>query len=230
MKDFDEAMDKIVLGTRQADLQNKDERRLVAYHEGGHEMVARLTPGTDPVSKITIIPHGRALGVTEQFSEEDRRNYSRSYLAGRLTVLLGGRASEELVFGDPTTGAESDLKQAAGLARRMVGLWGMSEELGATWYGVGESHPFLGREMSSPREYAEATAAALDEAVRKLVETSHREARTLLEGHRACLDALAAELLAHETVDGQRLDAILAGEGACIVPVNGKESMAIPVG
>jgi cell division protease FtsH len=215
MKDFDEAMDKIVLGTRQAALVSDEERRLVAYHEGGHALVARLTPGTDPVSKITIIPHGRALGVTEQFSEEDRRNYSRSYLAGRLTVLLGGRASEELVFGDPTTGAESDLKQAAGLARRMVGLWGMSDELGAVWYGVGETHPFLGREIGSPREYAEASAAELDAAVRKLVEQAHLQARSLLEANRACLDALAGELLLHETVDGQQLDALLAKTGAC---------------
>ncbi len=215
MKDFDEAMDKIVLGTRQAALVNEEERRLVAYHEGGHALVARLTAGTDPVSKITIIPHGRALGVTEQFSEEDRRNYSRSYLAGRLTVLLGGRASEELVFGDPTTGAESDLKQATALARRMVGLWGMSEELGAIWYGVGETHPFLGREIGAPREYAEATAAELDSVVRQMVEKAHRQARDLLEGHRACLDALADELQLHETVDGQQLDALLTKDGSC---------------
>jgi len=229
MKDFDEAMDKIVLGTRQAALVNEEERRVVAYHESGHALVARLTPGTDPVSKITIIPHGRALGVTEQFSEDDRRNYSRSYLSGRLIVLLGGRASEELVFGDPTTGAESDLKQAAGLARRMVGLWGMSEELGAIWYGVGETHPFLGREIGSPREYAEATAAELDAAVRKIVEQAHLQARSLLEGHRACLDALAAELLAHESVDGQRLDALLAGDGTCGASSDDKEEVAISV-
>jgi cell division protease FtsH len=228
MRDFNEAMDKIILGTKQAALVNEEERRLVAYHESGHALVAKLTPGADPVSKITIIPHGRALGVTEQFSEEDRRNYSRSYLAGRLTVLLGGRASEELVFGDATTGAENDLKQATGLARRMVGLWGMSEELGAIWYGVGETHPFLGRELASPREYAEATAAELDVAVRKLVEGAHRRARALLEGHRACLDALAAELLAHEAVDGKRLDALLAEEGACVASSNGKEPSAIP--
>ena len=232
MKDFDEAMDKIVLGTRQAALQNEGERRLVAYHEGGHALVARLTPGTDPVSKITIIPHGRALGVTEQFSEEDRRNYSREYLAGRLTVLLGGRASEEMVFGDPTTGAESDLKQATGLARRMVGLWGMSEELGPIWYGVGETHPFLGREIGSPKEYAEATAAVLDAAVRKMVENAHHQARGLLEEHRAALDALANELLLHETVDGQQLDALLAKAGSggkaetAEASVDGEEEMA----
>ena len=156
MRDFDEAMDKIVLGTRAASLlMSEEERRVVAYHEAGHALVARLTPGADPVSKVTIIPHGRALGVTEQLPEEDRHNYSRDYLLGRLAVMMGGRAAEELVFGQPTTGAENDLKQATSLARRMVGLWGMSEELGPVSYGVGETHPFLGREMAQPREYAE---------------------------------------------------------------------------
>ena len=214
MTDFDEAMDKIVLGTRQASLQDEGERRVVAYHESGHALVAKLTPGADPVSKITIIPHGRALGVTEQFSEEDRRNYARDYLAGRLVIMLGGRAAEELVFGQPTTGAESDLKQATSLARRMVGLWGMSEELGPTWYGVGESHPFLGREIGEPREYAEATAARLDAAVSKLVEWAHLQAQELLSSHRSALDALANELLLHETVDGQEMDALLAVQGS----------------
>ena len=144
--DFDSALDSILLGTLQPGLLNQQERRLVAFHEAGHALVARLTPGADPVNKVTIIPHGRALGVTMQLGDEDRRNYSRSYLLGRLDVMLGGRASEEVVFGDPTTGAESDLKAATSLARRMVGLWGMSEELSSVWYGVGEAHPFLGRE------------------------------------------------------------------------------------
>ncbi|MCL4465298.1 MAG: ATP-dependent zinc metalloprotease FtsH [Chloroflexi bacterium] len=226
VRDFDEAMDKIVLGTRQAGLQDEGERRLVAYHEGGHALVARLTPGADPVSKITIIPHGRALGITEQFSEEDRRNYSRAYLVGRLTILLGGRAAEEVVFSDPTTGAESDLKQATGLARRMVGLWGMSDELGAIWYGVGETHPFLGREMGAPKEYAEATAAELDVAVRKLVERAHQQALEVLQTRRACLDALAAELLLHESLDGSQLDALLAADRACALSRDGQGETA----
>ncbi|MHB1417061.1 MAG: ATP-dependent zinc metalloprotease FtsH, partial [Chloroflexota bacterium] len=220
-RDFDEAMDKIVLGTRQASLQDEAERRLVAYHEGGHALVAMLTPGADPVSKITIIPHGRALGITQQFSEEDRRNYSRAYLVDRLTILLGGRASEELVFGNPTTGAESDLRQATGLARRMVGLWGMSEELGAISYGVGETHPFLGREMGAPKEYADATAAEIDVAVRRLVERAHQQALGVLQTHRTCLDALAVELLLHESLDGSQLDALLAADGECARSLDG---------
>ncbi len=214
MSDFDEAMDKIVLGTRQAGLQSEEERRLVAYHESGHALVAKLTPGADPVNKITIIPHGRALGVTEQFSEEDRHNYARDYLFGRLAVLMGGRTAEEMVFVQPTTGAESDLRQATDLARRMVGLWGMSQELGPIWYGVGERHPFLGRELAEPREYAEATAARMDSAVYSLVEQAHQQARDTLERHRALLDALAGELLVHETLDGEQLESLMQRVGA----------------
>jgi cell division protease FtsH len=202
-QDFDEAIDKIVLGTRQAALLGDDERWLVAYHEGRHALVAKLTPGADPVNKVTIIPHGRALGVTEQLPEEDRHNYPRDYLMGRLAVMLGGRVAEELVFDQPTTGAESDLKQATGLARRMVGLWGMSDELGAVSYGVGETHPFLRRELAEPREYAEAKAAELDRAIRGLIDQAYGHARHLLARHRRVLDTLAAELVAHETVDAE---------------------------
>jgi cell division protease FtsH len=209
MQDFDEAMDKIVLGTRRAALQIEEERRVVAYHEAGHAVVARLVPGADPVSKITIIPRGRALGVTAQLPEEDRYNYPRDYLLGRLAVLMGGRAAEEIVFKQPTTGAENDLKTATDLARRMAGLWGMSEELGPVWFGVGESHPFLGRELAGPKEFADATAAALDKTVRRIVEEAYKTAVELLTQHRPALDALADELLAQETVDAERLDEIL---------------------
>jgi cell division protease FtsH len=213
-QDFDEAIDKIVLGTRQAALLGEEERPIVAYHEAGHALVARVTPGTDPINKVTIIPHGRALGVTEQLPDDDRHNYSRDYLLGRLAVMLGGRSAEELVFDQPTTGAESDLKNATSLARRMIGLWGMSDEIGPVSYGVGETHPFLGRELAAPRDYAEATAAELDRAVRALIEKAHGHARSLLARHRDALDALAHELVIHETVDAERLDAILADQSS----------------
>ncbi len=211
---FEEALDKIVLGTRQASLADPEERRVVAFHEGGHAVVARLTPGSDPVQKVTIAPHGRALGVTEQRPEEDRRNYGRGYLLGRLTVMLGGRAAEELVVGEPTTGAESDLKAATELARRMVGLWGMSDDVGPASYGIGETHPFLGRELAAPREFAESTAARIDAAVAELLERARTTARQLLEKHRTTLDALAMELITHEAVDARRLDEILVETGA----------------
>ena len=213
-EDFEEALDTLILGTRQAGLTNPEERRTVAYHEGGHAVVARLTPGADPVNKVTIVPHGQALGVTEQRPMDDRRNYPLDYLVGRLGVMLGGRAAEEIAFGQPTTGAESDLKQATELARRMVGLWGMSEALGPVSYGVGEQQPFLGRELAAPREFAEATAARIDAEVAGLIAAAHDRARATLSRNRAALDALAAELVAHESVTARRLDEILVAAGA----------------
>ncbi|HEY3118152.1 MAG TPA: ATP-dependent zinc metalloprotease FtsH [Chloroflexota bacterium] len=213
MSDFDSALDTILLGTRQPGLLNEAERRLVAFHEAGHALVAEYTPGADPVTRVTIIPHGQALGVTLTAGEEDRRNYTRDYLLARLDVLLGGRAAEEVVFEDATTGAESDLKAATALARRMVGLWGMSEELGLVWYGVGEMHPFLGRELAAPREYAEATAGRVDAAVRGLIEEAHQRAKTLLKQKRPLLDALVDELLAEESVDRARLNQLLSAVG-----------------
>jgi cell division protease FtsH len=212
-EDFEEALDSILLGTRQPGLTNIDERRLVAYHEGGHAIVARLTPGADPVHRITIVPHGQALGVTEQRPDEDRRNYPRDYLMGRLAVMLGGRAAEDLVFGQPTTGAESDLKAATSLARRMVGLWGMTDEVGPVSFGVGETQPFLGRELAAPREYAEATAARIDEAVVAIITAARDRATEVIRTARPALDALADELVAHEMVDSLRLDEILLQAG-----------------
>ncbi len=212
-EDFEEALDSILLGTRQPGLTNLDERRLVAYHEGGHAIVARLTAGADPVHRVTIVPHGQALGVTEQRPDEDRRNYPRDYLMGRLAVSLGGRAAEEVVYGQPTTGAESDLKAATSLARRMVGLWGMTDEVGPVSYGVGETQPFLGRELAAPREYAEATAARIDEAVTAIIIEARDLATEIIRKARPALDALADELVAHEMVDRQRLDEILVQAG-----------------
>jgi cell division protease FtsH len=180
------------------------------------------------VAKVTIIPHGRTLGATAQLPEEDRHNYARDYLLGRLTVMLGGRAAEELVFGQPTTGAESDLKQATSLARRMVGMWGMSPVLGPVSYGLGETHPFLGRELAQPREYAEATAAALDQAVRTMIEEAYHRAHSTLEAHRTLLDALAEELLAHETVDAERLDALMQTDVPATAPAGARPSAPVP--
>ena len=210
MTEFEEAIDKILLGTKQADLADPTERRTVAYHEGGHTLVALLTPGADPVQKVTIVPHGRALGVTEQRPDDDRRNYTRDYLLARLAVMLGGRAAEEVVFGQPTTGAENDLKQAASLARRMAGLWGMSDDLGAVAYGVGETYQYLGQEVPTAREYAESTASRIDAAVTRLVEDAHASAVQLLRTHRTTLDAIAAELVDKEIVTGVRLAEMLA--------------------
>ncbi|HXR27730.1 MAG TPA: ATP-dependent zinc metalloprotease FtsH [Candidatus Baltobacteraceae bacterium] len=211
---FDEALDSLLLGTRQAGLTNVEERHAVAVHEAGHALVARLTPGADPVRRVSIVPHGTALGVTEQRPEEDRRNYTRSYLLGRLTVMLAGRAAEELILTQPTTGAESDLKQATSLARRMVGLWGMTQELGPVSYGVGETEPFLGRELAAPREYAETTAARIDVAVAALITEARDNATAVLTRAQAALEAIAEELVAHEVVEAPRLDELLAATGS----------------
>ncbi len=227
-EDFEEALDSILLGTRQPGLSNVDERRLVAYHEGGHAIVARLTPGADPVQRVTIVPHGQALGVTQQRPDEDRRNYPRDYLMGRLAVMLGGRAAEDLVFGQPTTGAESDLKAATSLARRMVGLWGMTDEVGPVSFGVGETQPFLGRELSAPREYAEATAARIDEAVVEIITAARDRATAIIKTARPALDALADELIAHEMVDSRRLDEILVKAG--FAPATPIASAERPIG
>jgi cell division protease FtsH len=208
--DFEAALDKIVLGTKQATLMDEEERRIVAYHESGHALVASLTPGAEPVHKVTIIPHGRALGVTQQLPIDDRHNYPRDYLLGRLSVMLGGRSAEEVIFGEMTTGAENDLKAASDLARRMVGIWGMSEELGPVYFGLGEENPFLGRVMAQERSYGDETASAIDTAVEHLIAGAHDRAVQLLRDHRHQLDTMAQTLLHQETLSAADVQAILA--------------------
>jgi cell division protease FtsH len=199
MADFEEALDKIVLGAARPPLQDPHERHVVAYHESGHTLVAWLTPAADAVHKVTVMPHGRALGVTEQLPGEDRYNYSRSYLLARLAVMLGGRTAEEIVFGDVTTGAESDLTEATRLARRMVTRWGMGD-LGLVALQADEEQPFLGYELAQRRDYSEATAARIDQEVQRLLAERHTYACRLLTDAREQLDHLAQALLQEETV------------------------------
>jgi cell division protease FtsH len=207
--DFEEALDKILLGTTRTGLMNPKEREVVAYHEAGHALVAHFTPGSDPLRKVSIVPRGRALGVTVQMPEEDRHNYSRTFLQGRLAMLLGGRAAEMVVYDEVTTGAENDLKEASGLARRMVGLWGMSPDLGPVYLGTGEEHVFLGREIVQDKAFSDATANRLDVAVREMVESALERALTVNNAHREHLDALVAALLEHETLDAKQVTEIL---------------------
>ena len=207
--DFEEALDKILLGTTRTGLMNPKEREVVAYHEAGHALVAHFTPGADPLRKVSIVPRGRALGVTVQMPEEDRHNYSRTFLLGRLAMLLGGRAAEMVVYDEVTTGAENDLKEASGLARRMVGLWGMSQDVGPVYLGTGEEHVFLGREIVQERAFSDATANRLDAAVREMVEEALRQAVAMNAKSRDRLDALVAALLEHETLDGKEVVEIL---------------------
>lgn len=200
--DFEEALDKILLGVARKGLVNPKEREVVAYHEAGHALAAHFTPGSDPLRKVSIVPRGSAGGVTIQMPEEDRGLYSRTYLHGRLVGMLGGRAAEVVAFGEITTGAENDLKQATGLAKRMVGLWGMSEDVGPIYLGTGEEHVFLGREITQDKSYSDSTAQKVDSAVREIVENAQRKAIELNAAHRDKLDALVAALLEKETLDG----------------------------
>ena len=208
MSDFEEAQDKIMLGDVRPLLLDEKDRRVIAYHEGGHTVVAWFTPQADPVHKVTIIPRGRALGVTEQVPGKDQYNYSRSYLLARLAVMLGGRSAEELAIGEITTGAENDLVEATRLARRMVTRWGMSE-LGLAAFEADEEQPFLGYEIARGRDYSEATAAQIDEMVRRLLEERHQAVRRLLKAHRGELDRLAQALLEHETINDAVLKEVL---------------------
>jgi cell division protease FtsH len=212
--DFEEALDKILLGTARSMLMSEDERRVVAYHEAGHAVVASFTPGSDPLRKISIVPRGRSLGVTVQTPDEDRFNYTKSQLFGRLAVLLGGRAAEELVFHEVSTGAQNDLKEATQLARRMVGLWGMSEELGPLYLGLGEQHVFLGREIAQDHQIAETTLDRVDAAVQRILTSAKEQAQMLLIEHRRELDRLAELLVAEETVGPEKIREVLGEQPA----------------
>ncbi|MEZ4506439.1 MAG: hypothetical protein R2848_11525 [Thermomicrobiales bacterium] len=207
--DFEDALDKVLLGTVRAAIMNDDDRKVIAYHEGGHALIAHLTPGTDPLRKVSIVPRGRALGVAIQSPEEDRYNVSKTYLLGRIDTALGGRAAEIVVFDEITTGAESDLKQATALARRMVGLWGMSEDVGPVYLGTGEEHVFLGREIVQEKAFSDATATRLDQAVRELVESSLGRAIGMVSENRDKLELLVQALLEKETLDATEVTAIL---------------------
>jgi cell division protease FtsH len=208
MGDFEEAMDKVLLGEKRPRLSDPHERRVVATHEAGHTLVAWHSPEADAVHKVTIVAHGRALGVTTQLPVEERFNYSQAYLLARLAVMLGGRVAEELVFGDVTTGAESDLVEATRLARRMVTGWGMGT-IGLAAFQADEEQPFLGYQLAQGRAYSEATAARIDQDVQRVLEECHTVAQRLLTEVRDQLEQLTHALLEHETLDQQALLALL---------------------
>ena len=211
MEDFERAKDKVLMGTeRKSLILSERERANTAYHEAGHTLVARLIPGTDPIHKVTIIPRGRALGLTQQLPIDERHTYPRDYLLDTLAVLLGGRAAEELVFQHFTTGAGNDLERATDLARKMVCNWGMSEELGPVTFGKREEHIFLGREFAQSKDYSEETARVIDGAIKNMVLKANQRARDLLTGHRDQLQILAQALLDTETLDAREIDRLMA--------------------
>lgn len=216
MSDFEEAQDKVLLGEKRQLLLDPKDRRIVAYHEAGHAIVAWFTPAADEVNKVTIIPHGMALGVTEQLPGEDQYNYSRTYLIARLAVMLGGRGAEEIAIGDITTGAENDLVEATRLARRMVTRWGMGN-LGLLAFRTDEEHPFLGYELSRGKDYSESTASVIDQNVKLLLEESHDRVLRLLKGKRSLLDNLAEALLQEETIGRNKLLQILGPRHELVV-------------
>jgi cell division protease FtsH len=212
MDDFEEAKDKVLMGTaRKSMIISEEEKRNTAYHEGGHALVAKMIPETDPIHKVTIIPRGRAMGLTQQLPLDEKHTYPKKYLINNLAVLMGGRAAEELVLDELTTGAGNDIDRATETARKMVCEWGMSEELGPLSFGQKEEQIFLGREFAQHRDYSEKTAVLIDKEIRDLVSGAHQRAKKILEEHIDTLHALAQALLEKETLAEKDIDAIIAG-------------------
>ncbi len=213
-QDFENALDKLLLGGKREALMDERERRTVAYHESGHALVAAVLPDVDPLYKVTIVPRGRSLGVTQFRPEDDRHNLPRTYLIERLAVALGGRSAEELAIGDITTGAENDLKEATQLARRMVTEWGMGEQTGPVVYDLSDGSPYLTQQPleDHQRMYSEATAQRLDAEVERLMTEAHQQARSVLTEHRDALERLAQALLHEEVLERDQILAIVNGE------------------
>jgi cell division protease FtsH len=209
MAHLEQAKDKLLMGGERKMFISPIEKRVTAYHEAGHTLVAKLLPGTDPIHKVTIIPHGMALGVTQQLPEDDRYHYPQSYLENRVVVYLGGRAAECLVFGEVSTGAQSDLKQVTDLAEKMVCQWGMSTKVGPMTFTRGEEHPFLGRKLAQEKSFSEAMAWRIDQEIAAIILRGEARADELLKRNRGKLDALATALQEEETLDSKRVDEIL---------------------
>jgi cell division protease FtsH len=211
MTALEEAIDRVTAGPkRKSVLLSEKERKIIAYHEGGHALVGHALPHADPVHKITIIPRGRALGYTASAPTEDKFLVSRVEMMDQLAMLLGGRTAEELVFHEPTTGAANDIEKASSIARGMITEYGMSERLGARRFGTGDGEPFLGREMSHSRDYSEEIASAIDDEVRRLIESAHDEAWEILVQYRDVLDNLVLQLIEHETLSRDQVLQIFA--------------------
>jgi cell division protease FtsH len=212
MHDFEEAMDIILMGAKREETINEAEKKITAYHEAGHTLVAWELPGTDPIYKVSIIPRGMAMGVTQLLPEEDRHYYPKTYLVNRLCVALGGRNAEMLVFGDMSSGAQNDLKEATSLAEKMVAQWGMSDKIGPLNLGRGEEHPFLGRELAQPKRYSERMAWIMDQEIQKMINEADSRAKEILASHRHVLDRLAAELIREEVLEKGDIERIMGEE------------------
>jgi len=217
MTDFEQSKDKVLMGVeRKSMIISQDEKNNTAYHEGGHTLVARLMPHADPVHKVTIIPRGMSLGLTQQLPLDDKYTYTKDYLLTSITILMGGRSAEELVLKDRTTGAGNDLERATELARKMVCEWGMSDELGPLTFGKKEEQIFLGREIAQHRDYSEETAIKIDQEVNKIVTSSYEKAKRLIIENVNALHRLASALLEKESLDGKEIDEIIFGNNTLV--------------
>ena len=210
MQHFERSKDKVLMGAeRRSMIISDNEKKTTAVHEAGHALVAMLLPGADPIHKVTIIPRGQALGLTQQLPVDEKHTHSREYLNNQLVILMGGRVAEEIVLDQKTTGASNDIERATQLARKMVCEWGMNDEMGPIAFGQKEEQIFLGREISQHRDYSESTAVAIDKAVRALVTNSHEQAYAMLTERRAALDKLTEILLDVEVIDGEDIRRIM---------------------
>jgi cell division protease FtsH len=224
MYDLEYAKDKVMMGVeRRSMVISEEEKRVTAYHEAGHTLVAKMLPGTDPIHKVTIIPRGMALGVTQQLPSEEKHAYPREYLINNLAIYMGGRASEELIFKDPTTGAGNDIERATDLARKMVCEWGMSERMGPLAFGKQEEQIFLGREIAQHKDYSEVTAIAIDEEVKGLVSGGYETAKSILSSNIHILHALAQALIDKEELSAEEIHRLVTEAGEHRHSSNGTE-------
>ena len=212
-EDFEDAKDKVIMGVqRKSMILSKEEKKITAYHESGHAVVAIFTPEADPVHKVTIIPRGRALGVTMQLPLDEKHGYSKKYITGRLAVMMGGRSAEKIIFNEITTGASNDIERATHIARKMVCEWGMSDKLGPISFGKKNEEIFLGREIQSHRDYSEKTAQAIDSEVVRIIKNAQKDSRKILEEKIDLLHLMASELLEHETIDEKDIKLLVKGK------------------
>jgi cell division protease FtsH len=213
MADLEQAKDKVLMGVeRKSMIIPLEERRITAFHEAGHTLVAKMIPGTDPIHKVTIIPRGRALGITQQLPIDEKHTYPKDYLLNNISVMMGGRAAEELVLNHQTTGAGNDIERSTEIARKMVCEWGMSEKLGPLTFGKKEEEIFLGREFARHRDYSEETARLIDDEVKTIVTQGYEKAKGIINENMTVLHKLANTLLEKEVLDGNQIEAIIKGE------------------
>jgi len=224
--EFDDAKDKLLMGKeRKSMIISEEERKSTAYHEAGHTLVARLIPGTDPIHKVSIIPRGMALGLTQQLPIDERHTYSKDYIMNNIAVLMGGRVAEELVLNHITTGAGNDIEKATEIARKMVCEWGMSEKIGPLTFGKKEEHIFLGKEIAQARDFSEQTAIEIDSEIKRIVNDNYQRARNLLNDKIDILHKLAKALLEKEVLDADGINAIIFGDNVPPGVITSKEAL-----